>query len=191
MVYDIYVTVPGSHVWLSAAVAGKGGFKCLFDLSEKRKCSAIICNLKNNSNFQLDKMAYNIKRSNDAFVILHNGSAFCSLAFWFLELQHSLDRGLIPWEKNVTSETTPVLKSVWNDTILKCRKQWFLWHSIIPSYWTQLCSTRQSCEYGSPSFTHGTGMREHYIQWGREGAEESLKKQDLPLQAMYVFTLKH
>lgn len=63
---------------------------------KKRKCSAIICNLKNNSNFQLDKMAYNIKRSNDAFVILHNGSAFCSLAFWFLELQHSLDRGLIP-----------------------------------------------------------------------------------------------
>lgn len=65
----------------------------------KRRCSAIICNFKNNNNCQLDKIVYDIKISNDAFVILQNASAFCSLAFWFLELQHCLDRGLLPWEK--------------------------------------------------------------------------------------------
>lgn len=56
-------------------------------------------------------MAYDIKRSNDAFVILHNASAVCSLAFWFLELQQYLARVLLPGEK-FTSENTPALKSV-------------------------------------------------------------------------------
>lgn len=50
-------------------------------------------------------MAYDIKRSNDAFVILHNASAVCSLAFWFLELQQYLATVLLPGKK-FTSENT-------------------------------------------------------------------------------------
>lgn len=69
-------------------------------------------------------MAYDIKRSNDAFVILHNASAVCSLAFWFLELQQYLARVLLPGEK-FTSENTPALKSVWNDTVLKSSSSHF------------------------------------------------------------------
>lgn len=74
--YDIYVTAPRSHVRVPSVMGGKGCLKCLFNLSEKGRCSAIICNLKNNNNCHLDKMAYDIRRSDNAFVILHNASVF-------------------------------------------------------------------------------------------------------------------
>lgn len=155
----------------------------------KRRRSAIICNLKNNDNCHTDKTAYGIKRTNDAFVILHNASVFCSLAFWFLQPQRFLARVLLPGEK-FTSEKTPIVGRVWNDTILKCRKQWLLTlHHFILLKSTSAIHYVIVCMYLPHLHTEQ--------EWGSNTPSRKKKRRKAmpgktpPFHAMYIHTLKH
>lgn len=56
-----------------------------------------------------------------------------------------------------------------------------LHHFVLLEY--NLCNTLYSCLYISPSFTHGTGMREQYIR-GRGESKAMPEKKMQPFHAM-------